>query len=157
MTRLPWETVHTSQKTRKNSQYKTLGTRVGSRRCSTTPLNQRPDFAQAKRECKRIHDEHVKKTQQEYRPILVINNHDNEEDKHPKESTSTTIESILELAGGSLVQSPRETCRIRLRQQIGTVTIGRREAGILGILHGLRICDFSHLGPVSVDGRYTSR
>ena len=24
-------------------------------------LNQRPDFAQAKRECKRIHDEHVKK------------------------------------------------------------------------------------------------
>ena len=33
------------------------------------PLNQRPDFAQAKRECKRLHDEYVAKTQQEYRTI----------------------------------------------------------------------------------------
>ena len=29
------------------------------------PLNQRPDFAQAKRECKRLHDEHPARTQQE--------------------------------------------------------------------------------------------
>ena len=54
----------------------------------------------------------------------VVNNHDNEEDKHSRESTSTTIEAILE---------HRETCRIRPRQQIGTVTIRRREVGILGI------------------------
>ena len=33
------------------------------------PLNQRPDFAQAKRECKRLHDEHLAGTQQEYRDI----------------------------------------------------------------------------------------
>ena len=33
------------------------------------PLKQLLIFAQAKRECKRMHDEHVKKTQQEYRPI----------------------------------------------------------------------------------------
>ena len=33
------------------------------------PLNQRPDFAQAKRECKRVHDEHLARTQQEHRPI----------------------------------------------------------------------------------------
>ena len=33
------------------------------------PLNQRPDFAQAKRECKRLHDEHLTRTQQEYRDI----------------------------------------------------------------------------------------
>ena len=32
-------------------------------------LNQRPDFAQAKRECKRLHDEHLARTQQEYRDI----------------------------------------------------------------------------------------
>ena len=50
-----------------------------------------------------------------------------------------TIESILELAGCSVIQSHRETCRIRPRQQIGTVTIGRREVGVLGILHGLKI------------------
>ena len=31
------------------------------------PLNQRPDFAQAKRECKRLHDEHLARTQEEYR------------------------------------------------------------------------------------------
>ena len=30
------------------------------------PLNQRPDFAQAKRECKRLHDEHLARTQEEY-------------------------------------------------------------------------------------------
>ena len=33
------------------------------------PLNQRPDFAQAKRECKRSHDEHLARTQEEYRTI----------------------------------------------------------------------------------------
>ena len=33
------------------------------------PLNQRPDFAQAKRECKRLHDKHLAKTQQDNRTI----------------------------------------------------------------------------------------
>ena len=33
------------------------------------PLNQRPDFAQAKRECRRLHDEHLTRTQQKYRDI----------------------------------------------------------------------------------------
>ena len=33
------------------------------------PLNQRPDFAQAKRECKRLHDEHLARTQEEHRTI----------------------------------------------------------------------------------------
>ena len=33
------------------------------------PLNQRPDFAQAKRECKRLHDEHLARAQQEHRDI----------------------------------------------------------------------------------------
>ena len=32
-------------------------------------LNKRPDFAQAKRECKRLHDEHLATTQEEYRTI----------------------------------------------------------------------------------------
>ena len=34
------------------------------------PLNQRPDFAQAKRECKLLHDGHLARTQEEYRTIL---------------------------------------------------------------------------------------
>ena len=33
------------------------------------PLNQRPDFAQAKRECKRLHNEFMARTKQEYRTI----------------------------------------------------------------------------------------
>ena len=33
------------------------------------PLNQRLDFAQAKRACKRLHDEHQARTQEEYRTI----------------------------------------------------------------------------------------
>ena len=33
------------------------------------PLNQRRDCAQAKRECKRLHDEHLTRTQQEYMDI----------------------------------------------------------------------------------------
>ena len=33
------------------------------------PLNQRPDFAQAKRECQRLHDEHLASTQEECRTI----------------------------------------------------------------------------------------
>ena len=33
------------------------------------PLNQRPNCAQAKNECKRLHDEHLSRTQQEYRDI----------------------------------------------------------------------------------------
>ena len=33
------------------------------------PISQRPDFAQAKRECKRLHDEHTA-NQQEHRSIL---------------------------------------------------------------------------------------
>ena len=32
-------------------------------------LNQRPDFAKAKRECKRLYDEHLARTQEEYRAI----------------------------------------------------------------------------------------
>ena len=64
-----------------------------------------------------------------------------------------TMQSILEQAGGS-IKSRRETCRLRPRQQIGTVTSGRREVGIPGILHGLTVREWkNNVGPVSVDGR----
>ena len=33
------------------------------------PLTQRPDFTHAKRECKRLHDDYLARTQQEYRTI----------------------------------------------------------------------------------------
>ena len=44
----------------------------------------------------------------------------------------------MTIQSGGSIKSRRETCRqLRARQQIGTVTVGRREVGILGILHGL--------------------
>ena len=51
------------------------------------------------------------------------------------------MQSILEQDGG-FINSSRETCRLRPRQQIGTATTGRREVGILGILRGLTIREF---------------
>ena len=57
------------------------------------------------------------------------------------ELKNMTMHSTLEQAGGSL-KSRRETCRLRPRQQSGTVTIGRWEVGIPGILHGLTIVNW---------------
>ena len=113
------------------------------------PSNQRPHFAQAKREGKRLHDEFLASTQQEKRTI-PRSKYDSEKDERLRELKNMTAQSILEQAGGSTT-SRRESCRLRPRQQTGTVTIGRRE---VGILHGLTICN---LGPDSVAGRQASR
>ena len=104
------------------------------------PPNPRPDFAQAKRECKRMHDEHVKRSQQEYRPIL--------RDQQSRQRRGQAFEGIDEhdyrvdprtgwRFNSSESQGP---CRIRPRQNIGTATTG-----------------WHSLGQVSVAGRYTSR
>ena len=123
---MPWKTTHTWQQNPARIQNTKHWVLRLNQNGGQQALNQRPDFAQAKRECKRMHDEHVKQTQQEeYRPILGDQQSRQRRDKHSKEPTRTTIESILEPAGGSVIQSHRETCRIRPRQQIGTVTIGR--------------------------------
>ena len=50
-----------------NSKHWILTTNAEGR--TQQSLNQRPDFAQAKRECKRLHDEHLARTQEEYRTI----------------------------------------------------------------------------------------
>ena len=50
-----------------NSEHWILTT--NSERGTQQPLSQRPDFAQAKRECKRLHDELLARTQQEYRDV----------------------------------------------------------------------------------------
>ena len=145
-------------KTWKNSKYKTLGTQVEPRRCSTTTKSTTWFYSNKTRMKKECTTNMWKSVNKNIDQFLVINNHDNEEDKHSKESTSTTIESILEPAGGSIIQNHRETCRIRPRQQIGTVTIGRREVGSLGILRGLTIRDFFlRSGPISVAGRKNNR
>ena len=49
----------------RNSAHWTLTLKKGAQQ----PFHQRPDFAQAKRECKRLHDEHLVRTQQDHRTI----------------------------------------------------------------------------------------
>ena len=107
------------------------------------PLNLRPDFAQATRECKRLHDEHLARTRQDYRTTRAVNKFDKEKNSSSKESKNSTTRLTLELVGGS-TQSRGETCRqLRHRHRIGIEPIGRRAVGILSILQGLTICDFS--------------
>ena len=87
---------------------------------SNHSINQRPDFAQAKRECKRLHDEHLART-------------------HPETvSTKGRGETCRHLR-----QDRGPTCKqLRHRRQRGTKPIGRRTMGILSILQALTIGDF---------------
>ena len=58
--------------------------------------------------------------------------------------------SVLEQAGGSINQRG-EPCRLRRhrpRPRIGKATIGRQQVGILGILCGLTVRDFTQTGLV---------
>ena len=64
MTRLPWKTTHTSQQNLKEFKIQKNWILRLNQNGAQQPLNQRPDFSSAKRECKRMHDEHVKRTQQ---------------------------------------------------------------------------------------------
>ena len=94
------------------------------------PLNQRPDFAQAKRECKRLHDEHLARTQEEYRTIPRNQQTRSEKDKRLRELKNITMQSTRKQVGGS-TEGRGETCRqLRPRQQIGIESIGRRTVGM---------------------------
>ena len=126
------------------------------------PSNQRPDFAQTGRECKRLHDEHLARTQEEYRAIPPSQQmrqrkgqkiEGNEEydyvvdPKHVSGSTQGRGETCRQLR-----QDRGPTCKqLRHRRQRGTKPIGRRAIGILSILQALITGDFfSESGQVSV-------
>ena len=59
------------------------------------PMNQRLDFADAKREFKRLHDEHAKETYREIRPFLLNNKQDSEEINNSKDLKNMIIKLIL--------------------------------------------------------------
>ena len=71
--------------------------------------------------------------------LFILNKvQDNEEDKNSKDLKNTVFESILKQDGGSILQSPRETCRVqrlRLRPHNGSITTVGRRVGILGKPH----------------------
>ena len=80
MTELHWRSISTSQQEQrefKNSKHWIL---TLNQEGSQQPLHQRLDFAQSKREWKSLHDEHVAKTQQDYRTIPRSQQQDSEKD-----------------------------------------------------------------------------
>ena len=68
MTELPWRHFYVATRAERiqNSKHWIL---TLNKEGPKQPLNQRPDFAQAKRECERLHDEHLARSQEEYRTI----------------------------------------------------------------------------------------
>ena len=103
------------------------------------PLNQRPDFVEAKRKMKRLHGERAKETSEGNTPI------------HPRQGTRQRRNQQFEglekyeyqtdakQDGGPILRSHRETCGIqhlRLHQLNGnSTTIGSRtKVGILATL-----------------------
>ena len=101
------------------------------------PLNQRPDFAQAKRECGRLHDERLGKdtTRLHTEPSLATNEYEKEKNNNSKTSKNSTTRLTLQHAGKS-TKSRVETCQqLRHRRQ------RRRAIGFLSILQGLTICE----------------
>ena len=97
------------------------------------PLNQRPDFTQAERECKRLHDEHQARTQEEYIP----------RSQQVRQRKGQQIEGNEEY---DIAVDPKTGWRfydifVRIaghhRRQRGTKPSGRRAIGILSILQAL--------------------
>ena len=138
---LLWKIIHSSQQEMREFETQNIGFLKFYQDGAQQPLNLRPDFAQAKRECKILHDEYLTRTLQEQRTIL--------RSQQVRQRTEQAFKGIEEYdyaveprTGWRFFEQHEGKCRIRChrpRQQIGTATIGRREIGILGILHGLTI------------------
>ena len=69
MTELLWRIIHTSQQELRDFEIQNIWVLKLNQDGAQQPLNQRPNFAQAKRECKRYRDDYVTRTQQEDRTI----------------------------------------------------------------------------------------
>ena len=104
------------------------------------PLNQRPDFAQATRECKRLHDEHLARTQQDYRTIP--------RSQQVRQRKEQQFEGIEEYDYAVDPQTGWRFCK-ESRGNLSAAsspssnwdrTTGRRAVRILSILQGLTIC-----------------
>ena len=69
VTELPWKSFIRGRRNWGNSKLRTLDSKIESGWCSAAVKSTTHDFAQAKRECKRLHDEKKARAQQEYRTI----------------------------------------------------------------------------------------
>ena len=118
------------------------------------PLNQQPDFAQAKRECKRLHDEHLTRTNKNTEIFLAVTKEDSEKGNNFEgyEDFAYVVDPnkgwrFYRQSRGNcrhLRQARRPTCKqLRHRHRRGTKPSGRRTIGILSILQVLTSADFS--------------
>ena len=105
------------------------------------PSNERPDFARAKRECKRIHDEYMS------RDPTGIQNHPFLEAKRVRQRQEQAFEGIEEydcaVDPRTGAGKPVVFVAIVIVHKLGKrATTGRQEVRIPGILHGLTIREF---------------
>ena len=113
-----------------------------------------PTLLKQKRESKRLHDEHLAKTQQEQRYSSQASNETAKKDNNLKATKNTTTRLTRTQVGESTDSSRGETCRhlrqargptrkqLRHRRQRGSKPSGRRAIGILSILQVLISGDF---------------
>ena len=110
------------------------------------PLNQRPDFAQAKRECKRLHDEYMARTRQEYRTIprsQQVRQRKGQQFQGNEEYDYAVDQKKGWRIYRHLRQDRGSTCqKLRHRRQRGIKPSGRRAIGILSILQALTTGEF---------------
>ena len=74
------------------------------------PMNQRPDFVEAKREMKRLHDEHVKETSEGNTPIHFVQR-SRQRRSHQFEVLEENNYQIDAKSGEPVLRSHGETCR----------------------------------------------
>ena len=86
-------------------------------------MNQRFDFVEAKREMKRLHDEHLKETSEGNTPFFLYNDQNKEETNNSKDLNNMIVKSMRKQDGGPILRSHKETCRgiqhLRLHQLNG--------------------------------------
>ena len=116
---------------------------------SQGPTNQRPDFVEAKREMKRLHDEHVQETSEGNTPIHPVQRSRQRRSHQFERLENIIIKSMPKQDGEPILRSHAETCRgiqhIRPRQISGSNTMigSRTKVGSLGDPHpGLNSSDF---------------
>ena len=114
-----------------------------------------PTLLKQKEKCKRLHDEHLARTQQEYRDIPPSQQTRQRKGNNLK-ATETLTTSLTRTQVGDSTYSRGETCRhlrrarepsckqLRHRRQRGTKPSGRRATGNLSTLQILTRGDFSH-------------
>ena len=104
------------------------------------PLNQRPEFARAIKECKRLQDAHLARPSKVVDPSIPANKFDKEKNNNSKAVKTSTKLLTQKKRDGDTINCRGETCRQRRpHRRTGLKPTGRRAIGIRSILQDLTI------------------